>query len=83
MNIYAYCSIAHIHSILLYLWQVSVDSVDKCLGQISLKKGTDSAKLHHKLFVTLKVMREFFHCDGEGVTNEQLDTKKFRVSVHM
>ena len=65
------------------MWRVSVHSVDKCLGEAPLKKGTNSAQLHQRLFVTLKTMREFYHCGGDGLDDKELDTEEFKVYYYM
>ena len=71
-------NIAHC-SILRDMWAVSVDSVETCLEEAPLKKGTDSAKLHQRLFTTLKTMREFYHCGGDGLKDKELDSDLFMV----
>ena len=72
----------HIYSILLYLWEVSVDSMEKCLGEITRKKGRDFTYLYYRLFMALCLLRDFFYCGGKGMAKEQLDSKKFNVSVY-
>ena len=62
------------------MWAVSVDSVEKCLEEAPLKKGTDSAKLHQRLFTTLQMMREFYHCGGDGLQDKELDSDLFMVA---
>ena len=57
-----------------------MDSVEKCLGEIPVKKGTDSAQLHQRLFTTLQIMREFYHCGGDGLNDKDLDTEEYKVS---
>ena len=69
----------YVSSILHHVWRVSVDSVDKCLGEAPLKKGTDSAQLHQRLLTTLKTMREFYHCGGDGLDDRDLDTEEYKV----
>ena len=61
------------------MWRVSVDSVEKCLEEAPLKKGTDSAKLHQRLFTTLKTLRDFYHCGGDGLQDRELDSDTFMV----
>lgn len=56
-----------------------MDSVEKCLGEIPLKKGTDSAQLHQRLLTTLQIMREFYHCGGDGLDDKDLDTGEYKV----
>ena len=68
-------------SILRHMWQVSVDSVEKCLEETPLKKGTDSAKLHQRLFTTLKTMRDFYHCGGDGLQDKELDSELYKVAA--
>ena len=63
------------------MWQVSVDSVDKCLDEAPLKKGTNSAQLHKRLFTTLKTVRNFYHCGGDGLCDEDLDSDLYKVWV--
>ena len=58
---------------------MSVESVDKCLDDVPLKKGTDSGQLHQRLFAILKTMREFYHCGGDGLDDKELDTEEFKV----
>ena len=70
---------ACVYSILHHVWRVSVDSVEKCLGEIPLKKGTDSAQLHQRLLTTLQIMREFYHCGGDGLDDKDLDTGEYKV----
>ena len=66
-------------SILDHMWQVSVDSVEKCLDEAPLKKGTNSAQLHQRLLTTLQTMRDFYHCGGDGLQDEDLDTENYKV----
>ena len=66
-------------SILHHMWQVSVDSVDKCLEEAPLKKGSNSAQLHQRLFKTLQTMRDFYHCGGDGLDDKDLDTECYKV----
>ena len=66
-------------SILRHMWQVSVDAVEKCLDEAPLKKGTDSAQLHQRLFTTLKTMRSFYHCGGDGLDDKVLDSDGYKV----
>ena len=58
-----------------------MDSVDKCVGEAPLKKGTNSAQLHQRLFTTLKTMRDFYHCGGDGLDDKDLDSEKYKVSI--
>ena len=61
------------------MWQVSVDSVDKCLEEAPLKKGSNSAQLHQRLFTTLKTMRDFYYCGGDGLPDKNLDSDCYKV----
>lgn len=63
------------------MWQVSVDAVDKCLEEAPLKKGTDSAQLHQRLFTTLKTLRSFYHCEGDGLDDKELDSEIYKVTI--
>ena len=56
-----------------------MDSVEKFLGEAPLKKGTDSAQLHQRLFTTLKTMRDFYHCGGDGLDDKVLDSDDYKV----
>ena len=66
-------------SILHHVWRVSVESVDKCLKKPLLKKGSDSAQLHQRLFMTLKTMKDFYHCGGGGLDDKDLDCEEYKV----
>ena len=66
-------------SILFHMWQVSVDSVEKCLDEAPLKKGSNSAQLHQRLFTTLKTMRDFYRCGGDGLDDKVLDSNNYKV----
>jgi hypothetical protein len=61
------------------MWQVSVDSVEKCLDEAPLKKGSNSAQLHQRLFTTLKTMRDFYYCGGDGLDDKALDSDDYKV----
>ena len=52
--------------------------MEKCLSEI--KRTKDAPQLYYKLFTTLAVLKEFFHCEGKGIPLEEMDTKKFGVS---
>ena len=56
--------------------------MEKCVDEIPRKKGKDSTHLYYKLFMALSLLREFFHCDGDGIAKEQLDTKEFEVCCY-
>ena len=66
-------------STLFHMWQVSVDSVEKCLDEAPLKKGSNSAQLHQRLFTTLKTMRDFYYCEGDGLDDKVLDSDNYKV----
>lgn len=63
------------------MWQVSVDSIEKCLEDAPLKKGTDSAQIHQRLFTTLETMRDFYSCGGDGLEDKELESENYMVKV--
>ena len=67
--------------ILQQVWRVSLDSMDKCLVKSSAKKGTSATLLHQRLFTALQTMRDFFHCEGDGLDDKELDSEKYKVHL--
>ena len=62
-----------------------MESMDKSLEEMAIvsKKGAPkSAELHQRLFRTLEIMREFYHCGGNGLDDEHLNTEMYKVSVN-
>ena len=68
-------------SILRHMWQVSVESVEKCLEEAPLNKGTDSAQLHRRLVTTLETMKDFYHCGGNGLQEKELCSDCYKVII--
>ena len=68
------------YSILLHVWRVSLDTMDKCVLKSSAKKGTNITHLHQRLFTALQTMRDFFYCEGEGLSDKELDSEKYNVT---
>ena len=63
-------------------------SMDWCYEKISdglslnpLRVIRSSVQVHQRLFATLKTMREFYHCGGDGLDDEALDSERYKVSV--
>ena len=67
-------------------WKDSMDrAYEKISDELSLNPMRvirSSVQLHQRLFATLKTMREFYHCGGEGLDDETLDSKRYKVSMH-
>ena len=55
--------------------------MDKCLVKHSAKKGANVTQLHQRLFTTLETMRDFFYCEGDGLSDEELDSEKYKVTA--
>ena len=62
-----------------------MDSLDKSFEEMSLvsKKGPKPAQLHQRLFATLELMRDFYHCGGNGLDDESLDSDEYKVTALM
>ena len=67
------------YSILCNLWQLSLDCVHKCLKEVQLKKGSNSAQLHQRSFTMLSALKDFYHSDGNGIREENLKTDTYNV----
>ena len=62
-----------------------METMDKSLEEMSIvsKKGAPkSSELHQRLFRTLEIMREFYHCGGKGLNDESLDSEMYKVSIN-
>ena len=64
------------------------DSMDRCYEKISdelslnpMRVIRSSVQLHQRLFATLKTMREFYYCGGDGLDDETLDSERYKVST--
>ena len=64
------------------------DSMDKCYDKISdglslnpMRVIQSSVVLHQRLFAILKTMREFYHCGGDGLDDETLDSDRYKVGI--
>ena len=64
------------------------DSMDRCYEKISdglslnpMRVIRSSVQLHQRLFATLKTMREFYNCGGDGLDDETLDSERYKVSM--
>lgn len=62
------------------------DSMDECYDKISdglslnpMQVIRSSVELHQRLFATLKTMREFYYCGGDGLDDETLDSERYKV----
>lgn len=61
-----------------------MESIDKSLEEMALvsKKGVPkSAELHQRLFKTLEIMKDFYHCGGNGLDDESLNSETYKVSI--
>ena len=63
-------------SVTTTLWEVTVKAIDQ-ITEISRRKPHH---VHLRLFNTLKTLREFYYCDGAGVSGTALDTEAYFVS---
>ena len=70
-----------IYSILGNLWQLSLDCVLQCLMEVQLKKGSNSAQLHDRSFTLLNALKNFYHCEGDGLKEAALKSDTYNVSV--
>ena len=63
------------------------DSMDQCYEEISdglslnPNRVVNSVQLHQRLFTILKTMRDFYHCGGNGLDDEILDSERYKVSI--
>ena len=64
------------------------DSMDRCYEKISdglslnpMRVIRSSVQVHQRLFATLKTMREFYYCGGDGLDDETLDSERYKVST--
>ena len=78
LRMIAYCYY-NLYSILCNLWQLSLDCVHKCLKEVQMKKGSNSAQLHQRSFTMLGALRDFYHSEGNGIREEDLKTDTYNV----
>ena len=63
--------------VLIPIWKVCVEAVDKSLKDFKSKKGANLSLLSQRLTATWDLLKEFFHADGHG-----LDTAEMETSMH-
>ena len=63
------------NSVTANLWRVSIEAID----EISDVCRQRNVPLHHRLVNVLKLLREFFYCEGAGVSGQALDTEGYLV----
>ena len=77
---YMMCTSIYTHiSITATLWEVTVKAIDQ-ISDVSHKK---SLPVYHRLFNTLKSLREFYYLDGSGVSAEILDSEEYFVGQQL
>ena len=63
-------------SISAHLWEISIEALDKLLTTQKKKHFSVNQRLSN----VLKSLREFYYCDGDGVSRTVLDSEKYMVS---
>ena len=64
-----------INSVIATLWEVSVEAIAKVVDD-SHKRNLP---VYSRLYDTLKSLREFYYCDGAGVSIRALDSEAYSV----
>jgi len=63
------------------MWHISIDSLISFLTSDPSKKGVDPIPYYRKLKAILESFKDFFHAEGDGITDEELETEKYKVHV--
>ncbi len=61
------------------MWCVSNDCLVSVLNSDSVTKSGDRSQFYSKLNFILQSFNEFFHAGGHGLSEDQLDTDKYKV----
>ena len=69
----------HTHSITATLWDVTVATIDQ-LSRVTRKKDL---VYHRRLLDTLTSLRDFYYCEGQGVTGRALDSEAYLVRLKL
>lgn len=67
----------YFNRILHQLWSLIVDMIQRKIEIIPRKNN--SAEVYRQLEFVLKELKNFFHCDGNGVRYEDLETEACKV----
>lgn len=66
-----------LHSILIDLWEVTLQSLQKALSNVP--KKLSSRYLYKRMYNALQMLREFFHAGGNGVAEADLESEIYHV----
>ncbi len=67
-----------LHSVLHPLWGVALQTLEVCMKRLAKKHSP--TYLYTRLYEAADILRGFFHADGNGLGDVDLETAQYKVS---